>query len=92
MIRSFKHKGLARFFEHGSAAGIQPAHAKKLRLILGRLHAATNARDMNLPGLRLHELGGDRAGIWAVDVSGNWRVTFRFADGDVEDVNYEDYH
>lgn len=92
MIRSFKHKGLARFFEHGSAAGIQPAHAKKLRLILGRLHAATNPRDMNLPGLRLHELGGDRAGTWAVDVSGNWRVTFRFADGDAEDVDYEDYH
>lgn len=92
MIRSFRHKGLARFFEHGSVAGIQPAHAKKLRLILGRLHAATRPKDMNLPGLRLHELTGNRKGTWAVDVSGNWRVTLRFSDGDADDVNYEDYH
>lgn len=92
MIRSFKHKGLAKFFKSGSPAGIQAAHEKRLRLILGRLNAAANAKDMDLPGLRLHELSGNRAGIWSVTVSGNWRVTFRFEDGDAEIVNYEDYH
>ena len=92
MIRSFKHKGLARFFRSGNTAGIQAAHAKRLRLILGRLHAASDARDMDLPGLKLHPLTGNRIGLWSVTVSGNWRVTFRFEDGDAEIVNYEDYH
>jgi len=92
VIRSFKHKGLARFFRSGNTAGIQAAHAKRLRLILGRLHAASDARDMDLPGLRLHPLTGNRIGVWSVTVSVNWRVTFRFEDGDAEIVNYEDYH
>ncbi|MCK0744813.1 type II toxin-antitoxin system RelE/ParE family toxin [Chromohalobacter nigrandesensis] len=92
MIRSFKHKGLAKFFKSGNTAGIQAAHAKRLRLILGRLSVASDAKDMDLPGLRLHELTGSRKGIWSVTVSGNWRVTFRFEDGDAEIVNYEDYH
>jgi len=92
MIRSFKHKGLRRFFETGSVAGIQAPHAKRLRLILGRLHAARQSQDMNLPGLRLHELKGHRSDSWAVDVSGNWRVTFRFEGDDAEFVDYEDYH
>jgi proteic killer suppression protein len=92
MIRSFKHRGLAKFFESGSTAGIQAGHAKRLRLILGRLNAATDARDMALPALRLHQLSGKREGIWSVTVSGNWRVTFRFEDGDAEIVNYENYH
>jgi proteic killer suppression protein len=92
MIRSFKHKGLAKFFESGSTAGIQAAHANRLRLILGRLHAATSPKDMNLPGLRLHELTGDRSGTWSVTVSGNSRVTFIFKGADAEVVNYEDYH
>lgn len=92
MIRSFKHKGLARFFRSGNTEGIQAAHAKRLRLILGRLHAASDARDMDLPGLRLHPLTGNRIGVWSVTVSVNWRVTFRFEDGDAEIVNYEDYH
>ena len=92
VIRSFKHKGLAKFFKSGSTAGIQAAHAKRLRLILGRLNAASDIQDMDLPGLRLPELSGNRAGTWSVTVSGNWRVTFRFEDGDAEIVNYEDYH
>ncbi|MDZ7789260.1 MAG: type II toxin-antitoxin system RelE/ParE family toxin [Xanthomonadales bacterium] len=92
MIRSFKHKGLKRFFETGSVSGIQAAHARRLRLILGRLNAATQPQDMNLPGLRLHPLKGSRSGTWAVDVSGNWRVTFRFQGKDAEVVEYEDYH
>jgi proteic killer suppression protein len=92
MIRNFKHKGLGKFFETGSTAGIQAAHSNRLRLILGRLHAATTPEDMALPGLRLHELVGNRSGTWSVTVSGNWRVTFIFVGEDAEIVNYEDYH
>ena len=92
MIRGFRHKGLARSFETGSKAGIQPRHAERLRLILGRLSAATAPQDMALPGLSLHELVGERKGTWAVSVSGNWRVTFRFVGKDADAVDYEDYH
>lgn len=92
VIRSFRHKGLRRFFETGSRAGIQAAHADRLRFILGRLNVATRPEDVNLPGLRLHRLGGDRKRTWSVWVSGNWRVTFSFAGRDAEDVDYEDYH
>ncbi len=92
MIRSFKHKGLAKFFETGSKSGIQAQHAERLRLILARLSAATKPDDMGLPGLRLHPLKGIRKGTWAVWVSGNWRITFRFVGTDAEVVDYEDYH
>lgn len=92
MIRSFRHKWLAKFFKSGSTAGIQAKHAKRLRLVLGRLNAATSAKDMDLHGLRLHQLSGQRRYTWSVTVSGNWRVTFRFEDGDAEVVDYEDYH
>jgi proteic killer suppression protein len=92
MIQTFRHNGLERFFLTGSMAGIQPRHAKRLRLILARLHASTAPRDMRLPGLDLHPLSGDRAGEWAGSVSGNWRVTFMFEGTDAVSVNYEDYH
>lgn len=92
MIQSFKHKGLERFFLKGSKAGIQAKHATKLRLILGRLNSSTGPYDMDLPGLFLHSLSGGKDDIWSVRVSGNWRVTYRFIDGDAEIVNYEDYH
>lgn len=92
MIRSFKHKGLEKFFLKGTKSGIQAKHAARLRLILGRLNAATYPNDMDLPGLKLHELSGRRKGIWSVWVSGNWRVTFRFEGMDAEAIDYEDYH
>ncbi len=92
MIRKFRHRGLERFFSKGAKTGIQPTHANRLRLILGRLDASTGPNDMNLPGLYLHELKGRRSGRWSVRVSGNWRVTFRFAGPDATDVDYEDYH
>ena len=92
MIHRFKHKGLAKFFQTGSKSGIQAQHAERLELVLGRLSAATAPKDMGLPGLGLHPLRGRRKGIWAVEVSGNWRVTFRFVGKDADDVDYEDYH
>ncbi|KAA3629442.1 MAG: peptidase [Proteobacteria bacterium] len=92
MIRNFKHKGLEKFFLKGTKSGIQAKHATRLRLILGRLNAATNPHDMDLPGLKLHELSGGRKGDWSVWVSGNWRVTFRFEGMDAEAIDYEDYH
>jgi len=91
-IRSFRHKGLERFFTTGSTGGVQAKHTERLRLILGRLSVAAEPRDMNLPSLDLHPLKGDQKGRWAVKVSGNWRVTFAFIGKDVEKVDYEDYH
>ena len=91
-IKRFRHKALERFFATGGKAGIQAQHADRLRLILGRLNAATSPQDMDLPGLVLHELHGTRSGTWAVKVSGNWRVTFDLVGKDAERVDYEDYH
>ncbi len=92
MVRSFVHKGLERFYRTGSKSGIQARHAKRLRLILSNLDQAEDPTDMALPGLALHELKGPRRGVWAVKVSGNWRLTFRFAGREAEKVDYEDYH
>ena len=92
MIRSFRHKGLEKFYRTGSKAGISATHAKRLRLILGRLDAAHEPGDMALPGLRLHPLSGKLKGCWAVDVSGSWRVVFRFHEHHAYDVDYLDYH
>ena len=92
MIKSFKHNGLKKFFETGSTTGIQPAHQQKLRMRLTALDTATEIQDMDLPGFRLHQLKGKLQGLWAIDVSKNWRITFEFRDGDVFIVNYEDYH
>ena len=92
MIKSFRHKGLERFFLTGNASGIQAKHAKRLHLILAQLDQARVIGDMNFPGAALHALKGDRKGIWSVTVQANWRITFRFEHGDAELVNYEDYH
>ncbi len=90
MIKSFKHKGLRKFFETGSLAGIQASHANRLRMQLAALDTAQTIDDMNLPGFRLHALKGDRTGIWSITVSGNWRVTFAFTEGNAYIVTYED--
>lgn len=92
MIKSFEHKGLQVFFETGSKAGIQPHHANKLHLQLAALNQARKPEDMAAPLWGLHPLGHDLAGHWAVSVNGNWRLTFRFEDGDAILVNYQDYH
>ena len=92
MIKSFMHKGLQRFFEKGSAVGIQAAHQLKIKMRLVALDTATCVDDMDLPGFRLHQLKGKKKGTWAIDVNKNWRITFEFTDGDAYVVNYEDYH
>ena len=92
MIQSFRHKGLRRFYESGSAAGIQPHHAKRLRMLLTALDTAQSSEDMDIPGFRLHPLKGEERGRWSVWVNGNWRVTFEFKDGHAYVLDYEDYH
>jgi proteic killer suppression protein len=92
MIRSFKHKGLRRYFEVGDASKLQHTHIKRIRLILTALDAATHIDAMAFPGSNLHPLKGSKRGFWAVSVSGNWRLVFRFESGDAYDVDYLDYH
>ena len=92
MIKSFKHKGLQKFYETGNTSGIQPIHSNKLRTRLVALDTAIILDDLDLPGFRLHPLKGTMKGFWAIDVSKNWRITFKFIDGDVYIINYEDYH
>lgn len=92
MIQSFRHKGLRKFYETGSTAGIQPSHAKRLRMQLAALDTASVIEDMDIPGFRLHPLKGTSAGRWSITVNGNWRLTFEFRDGNVHVLDYEDYH
>ena len=82
MIKTFVHTGLEHFFLDGDKKGIQPKHAQKMGDILDLLNAAAKAEDMNFPGSGLHQLKGDRKGDWSIKVSRNWRMTFRFSDGD----------
>ena len=92
MIKSFKHKGLKRFFESGSTAGIDAQQARKIATRLSVIHLADEVGDIDLPGFALHPLTGDRKGIWSITVTGNWRITFEFVEGDAYILNYEDYH
>lgn len=92
MIRSFRHKGLKRFFLQGSTEGIQPAHATRLGRQLKLLDSARSAQDMNIPGWKLHSLKGTEKGYWSVWVNGNWRLTFSFDGEDAVLVDYRDYH
>lgn len=92
MIKSFRHKGLDRFYANGAKSGIQPSHAAKLRLQLAALDTARTIGDMDIPGYRLHALKGKDKGRWSIWVNGNWRLTFEFKDGDAYVLDYEDYH
>jgi proteic killer suppression protein len=92
MIKSFKHKGLQKFFLDNNRTRINPNHAAKLARILDRLDASIRPQDMNLPGFKLHELSGKEKGTWSVWVTGNWRVTFQFHGPDAVAVDYRDYH
>lgn len=92
MILSYLHKGLKKFFESGNMAGIQPSHAKRLRMQLAALDTAQTIEDMEIPGFRLHPLKGADRGHWSIWVNGNWRITFEFQNGNALILDYEDYH
>lgn len=90
-IRNFRHRGLRQLYENGERRGIRPNVVAKVERILARLDASATPDDMDVPGFGLHPLTGDRKGLWAAAVSRNWRVIFRFEDGDAGDVDYVDY-
>lgn len=92
MIVSFEHKGLREFYLTGTTKGIQVKHRSKLRNILAVLDSIKNINDANFPSFKLHKLKGNQKDKWSIWVSGNWRITFIFNDGDVHIVNYVDYH
>jgi len=92
MIKTFAHKGLERFFLHGTKRGIDAHYTQRMERLLDRLDAAAEASDMDLPGFGFHQLKGDRQGTYSVKVSGNWRLTFTFDQGNAFAVNLEDYH
>lgn len=92
MIKSFRHKGLKKFYDSGSSSGIQPKHAKRLKMQLTALDTASVIDDMDIPGFRLHRLKGREHNRWSIWVNANWRVTFEFQDGHVYILDYEDYH
>ncbi len=92
MIRSFKHRGLKRLYERGDRSQVRSDRLERIEDIIARLDVATIPSDLDLPGYELHSLKGKLKGFWAVKVSGNWRIVFRFQDGDALDVNLIDYH
>jgi proteic killer suppression protein len=92
MIRSFKHRGLRRLFLRGDRKQVRADQLNRIEDILARLNVADRAEEMALPGYRLHPLKGDLQGFWSVTVSGNWRIIFRFQEGDALDVDLIDYH
>jgi len=92
VIKTFRHKGLQKYFETGNKAGIQADQEGRLRMRLAALDTAICIEDMDLPGFRLHPLKGDRKGLWAIDVSRNWRIVFSFEESNVFVVDYKDYH
>jgi proteic killer suppression protein len=84
--------GLKRLFEQGDRSRIRPDQVAKIRRILNRLDAAASVADVDAPGFRLHKLKGDLSGFWAVSVSGNWRIVFRFEGANALEVDLVDYH
>lgn len=92
MIRSFKTRALKRLYEKGDQSGISPDHVARVKRILAHLDVATKPKDMDLPGWRQHRLSGNYRGFWSVDVSGNWRIIYRFKEAEPCDVRYVDTH
>lgn len=92
MIVAFQHKGLEKFFTSGSTAGIQAKHAAKLQMQLTALDQAQSIEQMNFPNWRLHQLKGNLKDHWSITVNANWRLTFKFVDGNAYIVDYQDYH
>ena len=93
MIKSFKNKKLKRFYEQADASALPAAQLEKISDVLAVLDTAEDPAEVGLfPGWRLHSLKGDLKGFWSVTITGNWRVIFRFEDGDAFDVDLVDYH
>jgi len=92
VIKSFRHKGLKRLYETGKASGVQTVHTSRLRMQLTALDTAQDIDDMDIPGFKLHPLKGKLKGRWSISVSGNWRITFEFREGNAFILDYEDYH
>lgn len=92
MIKSFKHKGLKKFFYYGDVSGIQTEHAYKLQRLLTAIDESLNINGLNFPGFGLHQLKGELKDLWSVKVNGNWRITFKFENGDAYILDYQDYH
>jgi len=92
MIYSFRHRGLKRLYERGDPARLPSDMIQRIEGILAALDVATQIADLDRPSYRLHALRGDRQGQWAVTVRANWRITFRFEEGAVYDVELVDYH
>lgn len=92
VIRTFRHRGLKRLYALGNPGGVRADQVRRVRDVLAHLDSASEPSDLDLPGYRLHPLKGDLKGYWSVTISGNWRITFRFLDGDAVDVDLTDYH
>ena len=92
MIQTFQHRGLKRLYEHGDPSRVRADQVDRIGLALADLDAASKPSDLALPGYRLHPLRGDLKGFWSLSISGNWRIIFRFEEGDAYDVNLVDYH
>ncbi len=92
MIKSFKHKGLKKFFYSGDVSGIQAEHKAKLTVILSAIQASKSVNALNVPMFRLHELKGNLKEYYSIRINGNWRITFKFEDGDAYILDYQDYH
>lgn len=92
MIKSWKHKGLKKFYQTGNASGIIPEHAYRLKVILQLLNVASSAKQMDVPSMNFHKLKGKLKDYYAVTVRANWRVIFQFEGQHAVLVNYLDYH
>ncbi|HIK11419.1 MAG TPA: type II toxin-antitoxin system RelE/ParE family toxin [Oscillatoriaceae cyanobacterium M33_DOE_052] len=92
MISNFQHKGLSKLFIDNNPQGLPPEYATKIRARLEAIDAASDINDLRIPGYDVHELKGNRQGTWSIKVSANWRITFKFDDGNAYDINFEDYH
>lgn len=92
MIKTFRHKGLRRFFEDDDGSKLPPDMLERIRLILSTLHAAQTIEGMDVPTFCLHPLKGDMKGLFSVTVRANWRIVFRFEDENAFDVDFIDYH
>ena len=92
MIKSFRHGGRQRLFERGETSKVRADQVNRIRDVLSHLDQALSPSDLDLPGYRLHPLRGGRKRLWSVTISGNWRIIFRFEQGDAFAVDLVDYH